>query len=971
MVAAFWIRVIPAESFSYQDYLGGAEPDIWYNLRQIEVMVHNFPQYNWFDPMTAFPTGKSIDWGPLFPLLASGLAILTGAVSRPDLMMVSSYMGPIIGVALVPVVFLLGRHLWDKGAGLIAALFITVGTFALYYRTTYGYIDHHGLEVLLSAAFVLCYIWAISYTKAHPVSRKDYHTFIKPVLFAVLAGIVFFLGLLNMPTMILFALIVGLFTLATFTLHAATGSSSEYLLVVNFITFLVVIMALPLIGVHTDSMALWQYSLGQLLCYVFLLVSTVVLWLLVRRLKNITTYLFSLLIIFGFIVTLLFIFNSNILIEAISLFFGQKTDVATIMEMQGYELRFALLSYNYGLVLAGGGTLILLWKMRASRSVQLIFVTIWSAVMAIASIQHRRYEYYFAVNFVLLSGIAVSWAFSTFGNEVVSSFKRKFDDRLSSQNVRESETEPRTQPGKKQHQKAKVQREKRKHVGIGKSTLPLMAKTLVLGLVLVLAALFVMYSVNNDLSYAKNPSPFMTDSNWVETLLWMKENTPPAGVDYFGQYEKERFAYPDSAYGVMAWWDFGHYITYIGERIPNTNPFQDNLAGPQGAAAFFIAQDEKSAEEILAHSLSQFIITDSQMAFGKFYAIAEWNNTSLGMDPYRKSFNFPYGGNQNLLNTVAFNTPEYYRTMIARLHFYDGSITTPSTAYYMEYQENPRVSSPIVSAYEELPVAAGMEKMAAFTTHIVPGTGAAVLSSKVLDPLEELPALQHFRLVYESPGDSSRFYGSNADPRLRSTPHIKIFEYVSGARIPGEGTLEVKIITNTGREFTYSQKSVDGEFIVPYSTTGARWDVRTKGNYRILETGKEFAVSEVDVKKEWKFAFPRDAMVISNTIPDTMAAGERRDVSITVRNTGTLTWSEESRIRLGGVGDGRGDSAKFGSARFALPRGVSVAPGQEYTFTFTLKAPDTAGTYHPQYRMLEEWIQWFGETLSTTVQVVR
>jgi asparagine N-glycosylation enzyme membrane subunit Stt3 len=36
------------------------DPDTWYNYRQIEVMVQHFPQYNWFDPMTAFPR-KNVD----------------------------------------------------------------------------------------------------------------------------------------------------------------------------------------------------------------------------------------------------------------------------------------------------------------------------------------------------------------------------------------------------------------------------------------------------------------------------------------------------------------------------------------------------------------------------------------------------------------------------------------------------------------------------------------------------------------------------------------------------------------------------------------------------------------------------------------------------------------------------------------------------------------------------------------------
>ena len=852
MVAAFWIRIIPAESFSYQDYLGGAEPDIWYNLRQIEVMVHNFPQYNWYDPMTAFPTGKSIDWGPLFTILASGLAILIGASSRPDFMAATSFMGPIVGAALVPVAFLLGRRFWDSWAGLIAALFISVGTFSLYYRTSYGYIDHHGLEVLLSAVFVFAYVGALEYTKNHPISLKDTRTLVRPALYAILAGIAFSLGLLNMPTMILFALIVALFTLAAFILHGITRTSPDYLLIVNLITFFVVLIALPLIGMNGSSMSLSQYSMGQFISYVLLVAGTCLLWFLARVAKNATTYLVGILIVVAAIAAILVLSGSNLLTDALSLFFGMESDVATIQEMQGYELRFALLSYNYGLILAAAGGIILFWKTWNSRDTRTIFLLIWSILMAIATIQHRRFEYYFAMNFALLSGVAVSWVFSTFGSDVLSYLRGLYQTRtVSSQGLPDTEEKEKTPDKKKSHKKASVKKESGKKNKSRRENLNFttLVKILVVFLTVLFAALFVVYTVNNDLTYADNPKQFMTDPPWVETLLWLKDTTPPTGVDYFGVYTKGIFKYPNETYGTMAWWDYGHYITFIAERIPNTNPFQDNLDGPTGAAAFYIAEDEATAEKILSRTRSRFILTDTKIVSQKFHAIASWYNSSAGIIPYRKWFYFPDRENIHQFKAIAFNTPEYYRTMVARLHLNDGSATGPTTAYYMEYQEQPGYLYPVITSSEEIEVSNGIQKADIFNSHVLPGTGATVLSSKVMYPLESLPALQHFRLVHESIGDSTGVYAEESDPRLRAMPLIKVFEYVKGARIGGDGTIEVDIVTNTGREFTYRQKSVNGTFIVPYSTTGNPWEVRTNGDYRILETGKEIAVSEEDVTK--------------------------------------------------------------------------------------------------------------------------
>ena len=51
-----------------------------------------------------------------------------------------------------------------------------------------------------------------------------------------------------------------------------------------------------------------------------------------------------------------------------------------------------------------------------------------------------------------------------------------------------------------------------------------------------------------------------------------------------------------------------------------------------------------------------------------------------------------------------------------------------------------------------------------------------------------------------------------------------------------------------------------------------------------------------------------NAQLVSNTIPSSMIAGQSYPVSVTMKNTGSMTWNEASMIRLGGVGDGTGDA---------------------------------------------------------------
>jgi hypothetical protein len=111
-----------------------------------------------------------------------------------------------------------------------------------------------------------------------------------------------------------------------------------------------------------------------------------------------------------------------------------------------------------------------------------------------------------------------------------------------------------------------------------------------------------------------------------------------------------------------------------------------------------------------------------------------------------------------------------------------------------------------------------------------------------------------------------------------------------------------------------------------------------------------------------------DADVVSTTIPATMTAGQSYPVTVTMKNTGTMTWTSADNIRMGYVS---ADSAKFGgSGRFFLPSGTSVAPNEEYTFAFTMVAPSTAGSYTPEYMMVWELHQWFGDRVSQSVQVI-
>src|SRR5262245_60314925 len=74
-----------------------------------------------------------------------------------------------------------------------------------------------------------------------------------------------------------------------------------------------------------------------------------------------------------------------------------------------------------------------------------------------------------------------------------------------------------------------------------------------------------------------------------------------------------------------------------------------------------------------------------------------------------------------------------------------------------------------------------------------------------------------------------------------------------------------------------------------------------------------------------------DAGVGGVEIPDSMRSGDRARLRIVMKNRGTATWDRD--FRLGVVGDGAGDAARFigptgaPATRVHLPPGLTVPPG--------------------------------------------
>jgi len=94
--------------------------------------------------------------------------------------------------------------------------------------------------------------------------------------------------------------------------------------------------------------------------------------------------------------------------------------------------------------------------------------------------------------------------------------------------------------------------------------------------------------------------------------------------------------------------------------------------------------------------------------------------------------------------------------------------------------------------------------------------------------------------------------------------------------------------------------------------------------------------------------------------PGVMTPGQVASVSVTMQNTGSVAWDDQ--FRLGSQSPE--NNQIFGDGRVYL-NGAVVYPGQQHTFVFQATAPSTPGTYVWQWRMVQEWVQWFGDWTPT------
>ena len=772
VLISFWIRLTPWNLvFQPNGQILFGTNDAWYHMRVLGTLLQNYPNRMFYNPWTAYPYGSTIHFGPLFEQMIAIPALILG-LGHPSEQLINTIgalLPAILGAFISIPVYYIGKYVGDRKLGLIAALLIAVTPGQLMSRSVLGFTDNHVAEVFYSSLFIMFFMASMHFAKEDKISfdnifQKNLKPMRRTMFYAVMTGVAYAAYALVWAGAPLFAFIVCVYGLVQYIINNIRGEHSDYVGITGIVTFFIgTLLVLP--AIHTDigfaqdfySWFTITVTLGAMIGFIVLSIVERVL----QKQKFAGYYYPIVILVIGliglFVVSLISPNMYDVIVSTPNLIFAVNTGgPSTIAE--GSSIFYMLTgTFNFDGVFANftvigfGVSILMLFVLpilivKENRpTVTLLWV--WGILMLLAIYGQNRFAYYYSV-YVALAEAYLSMMLL---------------DKANYQDIAD-----------------KI----KKGIKTGER-IPDTLKNIRLELVLVLFVImggFVYNSYNAAIPYTHGTID--PDQGWMDACTWLNASTPQEGMDFNALYTAPTngslFDYPSTAYGVMSWWDYGHYIEIMGHRMPNANPFQagvggrnsDNLSAPvqPGAAPYFTAQSEDEANAVLKaidprpnKMAARYVMSDARMATSIFLAMPEWMRDTNG---YMQQY-WTGSGYQ------VMPSDRYYNSMEARLHILDGS------------------------------------------------------------------GLKHYRMVHESMATQTqelvyrKFYNFiySANIPEVDTGFVKVFEYVQGANLTGycgagqPVSVKMQIRTNQNRTFVYAQNTTgdsngDYTFTVPYSTSG-------------------------------------------------------------------------------------------------------------------------------------------------------
>jgi dolichyl-diphosphooligosaccharide--protein glycosyltransferase len=872
--------------------------DAWYHLRETSYLLENWPSTLGFDVWTGFPVGNQAgQFGTLWDhIMAVSVWIARPIMGSTEEVML--IMAPIAGALVAVPTYFIARRLVDRFAALAAVVVLALlpGTFFSY--SLVGFPDHSAAEVLFQSLAALAFLVAFAVAEREApvwelVVDRDWDALKRPTAYAAAAGVALGLYMWTWQPGVLMVGITGVFLAVKLTSDTYHGKSPEPVAFAGAVAMGVTAL-MQLIPLDTFSFQTTQYSLLQVVLPLGVAVGAVFLAWLARQWESreleVDTYppavggliLASAGVVWLAIPSLWSTLTSNLL-NFVG--FSATAQFRTIGEGQpplqnAAFSDFVLSQYGFAFFLALAAILYILARplYRSDDTNHTLYIP---AVLAVVGSVYAVPQLYDAIGGV----VGVSW--QVVGLVIAAAFL------VGATFLVEYDTEElyfivwAAFIGSAAFTQTRFNYYLAVIVAVGAAYFLQVALDAIslhslddlrdiegwqamtaIALVVVLIVPLVAMATPVWAAGANTGPGGVTQ--WDGSLQWMNDETPTPGelegadnpMELYGTYERPDdgdFEYPEGAYGVQSWWDYGHWITTRAERIPNANPFQQN-AGE--AADYLLAPSEERAREVLASQSTEgehtrYVMVDWQMAspnskFGAPVTFYSGNETRSDFNRvlYQQT---EQGGFQTVMQV---NTQRYHESQMIRLYEHYGSAVDPEPVVVDWETQTAQTQSGEQVEVNTLPAdpTATIKQFDNMTAarDYVEEDGSAQIGGVGDLPSERVTALEHHRLVHASQakGQSPSALqvrvlqqlvpeGTSVEDILGESflaafqdDYVKTFERVPGATIEGSGAepgqevaATVEMQKASGQTFEYTQyaeadSNGDFELTVPYSTTG-------------------------------------------------------------------------------------------------------------------------------------------------------